>query len=68
MDLILKNVKKKDLSVLKSLVKALGFEIDENEKKYDPEFVSEILKASEDIKNGKGRKIEPQNLDEFLGL
>ncbi len=68
MDLILKNVKKKDLPVLKSLAKALGFEIDENEKKYDSEFVSEILKASEDTKNGKGRKIEPQNLDEFLGL
>jgi hypothetical protein len=32
MDIILKNVKKKDFPVLKSLAKSLGFEIVEEEK------------------------------------
>ena len=40
MELILKNVKKKDFPVLKSLAKSLGFEIvQEVEKPYNPEFV-----------------------------
>ena len=36
MDLVLKNVKKKDFPVLKSLAKSLGFEIVEEEKPYNP--------------------------------
>ncbi|WP_199740719.1 DUF2683 family protein, partial [Flavobacterium bomense] len=50
MELILKNVKKKDFPVLKSLAKSLGFEIEEKDKPYNPEFVKEILEAEQSIR------------------
>lgn len=63
MDIILKNVKKKDFPVLKSLAKSLGFEIIEKiEKPYNPEFVKEILEAEQSIKDGKGIKIKMEDL------
>lgn len=63
MDLVLRNVKKKDFPVLKSLAKALGFEIvEETEKPYNPEFVKEILEAQQSIKDGKGVKINLEGL------
>jgi hypothetical protein len=63
MELILKNVKKKDFPVLKSLAKSLGFEIvQEAEKPYNPEFVKEILEAEQSIKDGKGIKIKLEDL------
>ncbi len=63
MELILKNVKKKDFPVLKSLAKSLGFEIvQETEKPYNPEFVKEILEAEQSIKDGKGIKIKLEDL------
>ena len=69
MDIILKNVKKKDLRVIESLAKALGFEIGSTEEKpYNPEFVKEILEAAEGVKNGKGTRIEIKDLDKYLGL
>jgi len=69
MDIVLKNVKKKDLRVIKSLAKALGFEIStDDEKPYNPEFVKEILEASEGIKNGKGTRIDIKDLNKFLGI
>jgi hypothetical protein len=69
MDIVLKNVKKKDLPVLRSLAKSLGFEIATNyEKPYDPEFVKEILKASEEVRSGKAKRIEMKDLDKFLGI
>lgn len=64
MDIILRNVKKKDFPVLKSLAKSLGFEIiEEKEKPYDPEFVKEILKAREELKQGKGVKMTLEEID-----
>ena len=63
MELILKNVKKKDFPVLKSLAKSLGFEIvQEVEKPYNPKFVKEILEAEKSIKNGKGIEIKLEDL------
>ena len=63
MELILKNVKKKDFPVLKSLAKSLGFEIvEKTEKPYNPEFVKEILEAEQSIKDGKGVKIKLEDL------
>ncbi|CAM3579476.1 MULTISPECIES: DUF2683 family protein [Flavobacterium] len=63
MDIILKNVKKKDFPVLKSLAKSLGFEIiEETEKPYNPEFVKEILNAEKSIEEGKGVKIKVEDL------
>lgn len=64
MDIILRNVKKKDFPVLKSLAKSLGFEIiEEKEKPYDPEFVKEILEAREELKQGKGVKMTLEEID-----
>ena len=57
MDIILKNVKKKDFPVLKSLAKSLGFEIIKEEEPYNPAFVKEILEAEQSIKDGKGIKM-----------
>lgn len=63
MDIILKNVKKKDFPVLKSLAKSLGFEIvEKKEKPYNPEFVKEILEAEQSIKDGKGVSIKLEDL------
>lgn len=63
MDIVLKNVKKKDFPLLKSLSKSLGFEIEKAEKPYDPEFVKEILEAANEVKQGKGIKISMEELD-----
>jgi hypothetical protein len=66
MDIVLKNVKKKDFPVLKSLAKSLGFEIVENiEKPYNPEFVKEILEAEKSIKEGKGVRMTMEELKEL---
>lgn len=63
MDIVLRNVKKKDFPVLKSLAKSLGFEIiEKTEKPYNPEFVKEILQAEQSIKDGKGIKIKMEDL------
>ena len=62
MDIILKNVKKKDFPVLKSLAKSLGFEIIKEEKSYNPEFVKEILEAEQSIKDGKGIKMTMEEI------
>lgn len=62
MDFILKNVKKKDFPVLKSLAKSLGFEIIKEEKSYNPEFVKEILEAEQSIKDGKGIKMTMEEI------
>jgi 3-polyprenyl-4-hydroxybenzoate decarboxylase len=65
MDLLLKNVKKKDLPVLKALAKRLDFEIEVQEKPYNPEFVKEILDAQQSIKDGKGIKMTIEELDKL---
>lgn len=66
MDILLKNVKKKDFPIFKSLSKSLGFEIDLEEvaveKPYNPEFVREILEASQSIRDGKGIRIKIEDL------
>ena len=63
MDIVLKNVKKKDFPVLKSLAKSLGFEIVQEEKPYNPEFVKEILEAAKEVREGKYVKISMEELD-----
>ncbi|CAM3980689.1 Antitoxin [Flavobacterium branchiophilum] len=65
MELVLKNVKKKDLAVFKSLAKSLGFEIEKKEKPYNPEFVKEILEASEELRQGKGIKMTIEEIDQL---
>ncbi len=64
MEIILKNVKEKDLPVLESLAKAMGFEIAErNERQYNPEFVDEIREAEQNLKDGKGIKVTMDELN-----
>ena len=66
MELILKNVKKKDFPLLKSLAKSLGFEIVKDEEKpYNPEFVKEILEAEQSIRDGKGVRMTMEELKEL---
>lgn len=65
MDIVLKNVKKKDLPVLKSLAKSLGFEIEKEEKPYNPEFVKQILEAREELRQGKGTKMTLEEIDKL---
>ncbi|PKP18037.1 MAG: hypothetical protein CVU07_02800 [Bacteroidetes bacterium HGW-Bacteroidetes-23] len=66
MDIILKNVKKKDFPLLKKLAKSLGFEIVEKiEKPYNPEFVKEILDAREELRQGKGIKMTLEEIDKL---
>ena len=65
MDLMLKNVKKKDLPLLKVLAKRLGFEIEVQEKPYNPEFVKEILQGQKDIEEGRGIKMNIEDIDKL---
>jgi hypothetical protein len=65
MDIVLKNVKKKDFPVLKSLAKSLGFEIEKEEKPYNPEFVKEILEARNEMRQGKGIKMTIEEIDKL---
>ena len=63
MEILLKNVKKKDFPLLKQLAKSLGFEIvEKTEKPYNPEFVKEILEAEKSIKEGRGIKMTMEEL------
>ncbi len=63
MDIVLKNVKKKDFPLLKSLSKSLGFEIEKEEKTYNPQFVKEILESANEVRQGKGIKFSMEELD-----
>nr|WP_309758435.1 DUF2683 family protein [Flavobacterium sp.] len=65
MELILKNVKKKDLPLLKSLAKTLGFEIEKENKPYNPEFVKEILEAAKEVREGKGIRMTMEELKDL---
>lgn len=44
-----------------------GVEIND-ESPYNPEFVEKVLKAEQNIKEGKTKTIDPNNLWESLGL
>jgi len=66
MDIVLKNVKKKDLPIFKSLAKSLGFEIAEIiDKPYNPEFVKEILDAAKEVREGRGTRMTIEELKEL---
>ena len=53
---------KEQLSALKAFIKALKIDFTVEKSPYNPEFVKEILKAKEDIKNGKGVNIAIEDL------
>jgi hypothetical protein len=63
MELTLKKVKAQHLPLIQELAKILEVEIEEKaEMEYDADFVKEILEAKEDVKSGKGVKIDVENL------
>lgn len=63
MELTLKKVKAQHLPLIQELAKILEVEIEEKaEMEYDADFVKEILEAKEDVKSGKGVKIDVKNL------
>lgn len=63
MEVILKNVQEEHLPLIKELAKILKLKVDLNEaKSFEKEFVAEILKAEQDLIDGKGTKIKIEDL------
>jgi len=60
--LILHPKNKEQLAAIKAFVKALKIDFTMEKDTYNEDFVKEILQAREDIKNGKGVKV---NVDEL---
>ncbi|TZF85651.1 hypothetical protein FW774_00810 (plasmid) [Pedobacter sp. BS3] len=60
--LILHPKNKEQLAAIKAFVKALKIDFTTEKDTYNEDFVKEILQAREDIKNGKGVKV---NVDEL---
>ena len=55
--------------MLKSLSKALGFEIEKTEEKpYNPEFVAMILKGQEELRQGKGIRMTMEELKKQIAV
>lgn len=54
---------KAQLKAIKTVFKAfkIKFEMEE-EKEYNPQFVERVLEAKEEVKQGKGVKIDPKDL------
>jgi len=51
------------LTALKAVAKALKIHFEtEKADSYHPEFVEKVLQSREDIKNGKGVKVDVENL------
>lgn len=66
MELILKNVQKKHLALIAELAKTLKIDIEEAKAdehgEYDSEFVKKIQKGDEGLKQGKGVKMNINDL------
>ncbi|WP_316793572.1 DUF2683 family protein [Pedobacter frigoris] len=60
--LIVQPKTKEQLAAIKAFMKALKIDFKVEGSPYDPEFVKMILQGEEDIKNGKGIKIDVNNL------
>ena len=60
--LIVQPKTKEQLVALKAVIKALKIDFRSEESPYNPEFVGKILQGREDIKNGKGVKIDTKDL------
>jgi hypothetical protein len=60
--LIIQPKTKEQLTALKAFIKAMKIDFRSEKSPYDPEFVEKILQGREDIKNGKGVKIDTKDL------
>lgn len=56
---------KRQLTIIEDFLKKLKipFEKIEDESPYDPEFVKKIMQGDKDIKEGKGRKVSMEELN-----
>lgn len=53
---------KEQLTALKAFMKALKISFEEKKSPYDPEFVAMIKQGDEDLKAGKGKKVDIDDL------
>jgi ribosomal protein S20 len=53
---------KEQLDALKTFMKAFKISFEEGKSDYDPGFVAMVLKGDEDLKAGKGVKVDIDNL------
>jgi len=60
--LIVQPKTKEQLTALKAVIKALKIDFKSEKSPYSPEFEAKILQGREDIKNGKGVKIDTNDL------
>ena len=49
---------KEQLTILKTFMKAFKISFEEEKSPYDPEFVKMIKQGDEDLKAGKGEKVD----------
>jgi len=54
--------KKEQLTILKTFMKAFKISFEEEKSPYDPEFVKMIQQGDEDLKAGKGVKVDVDDL------
>ena len=61
---------KEHLNALKAMLKALKvkFEISNEDKPYNPEFVAKIKESEKQFQNGDYTTVKKEDLKEFLGL
>jgi hypothetical protein len=61
---------KEQLNALKAFMKALKikFEMSNDDKPYNPDFVAKIEKSKKQIQEGKFTRVDINDLDKFLGL
>ena len=60
--LIIHPENKKQLAALKTFMKAFKISFEEDKSTYDPEFVKMIQQGDEEVKAGKGVKVDIDNL------
>ena len=60
--LIVQPKTKEQLTALKAFIKAMKIDFKSEKGPYNPEFVEKILQGRENIKNGKGVKIDTEDL------
>lgn len=53
---------KEQLTALKAFMKALKISFEEKKSPYDPGFVAMIKQGDEDLKSGKGKKVDIEDL------
>ena len=53
---------KEQMAALKAFIKALKISFEEEKSPYNPEFVAMIKQGDEDLKAGKGVKVDIDNL------